>query len=703
MKTSSLAPVIKVDEEKCVNCFACIEACPVKYCMNARGDAVVINHDLCIGCGSCIEACTHGARLRVDDAEAFFEALRRKEKIVAIAAPAVVSSYPDSYLRLNGYLKSLGVDAVFDVSFGAELTVKSYVNHIRENEPKLVIAQPCPALVSYMEIYRPELLPYLAPADSPMAHTMKMIREYYPAFRNHLFAVLSPCLAKRREFDDIGIGDFNVTLASIDAHLKEKKINLAGYPEQDFANPPAERAVLFSSPGGLMRTAEREAPGIVLRTRKIEGPHSIYPYLDRLADSVAKGINPLLVDCLNCEKGCNGGPGTLNQDKSPDELEHPIETRRADMMARYRPRSRFFSFFSRAGIGKVLSRYWRKDLYARRYRNLAANNKLKTPTQDEARRIHESMRKFEERHFYNCGSCGYGSCDGMTLAVFNGLNKAENCHHFILDILGEEQRRIGDFNRSLNDQIEGALSFIEKISGLVEDLNARIGNQSASIEESSAAIEEMVASIGSTSQVSQKKRESIQSLVENTSRGQESMEETIRAVQAIAKSVDAIADTIELIEGVASNTNLLSMNAAIEAAHAGDAGKGFAVVADEIRRLSDATRDNSRSISQTLKGIIEGITVTTRRSTETDAMIRSIAAEVGGFADTMSELIGTFSELSSGGTQITTALVDLKTLSMEVKDAYGDLQDMARTLRSAMTDLARSSVKNLELVSSRSG
>ncbi len=693
MEKTKLSPVIKVDEEKCVNCYACIAACPVKYCMDATGDTVAINHDLCIGCGSCIEACTHDARLRIDDADAFFAALARGEKIVAIAAPAVVSSYPDTYLRLNGYLSTLGVAAVFDVSFGAELTVTSYVDHIRENSPKMVIAQPCPALVSYMEIYRPELLPHLAPADSPMAHTMKMIREFYPAYRNHRFAVLSPCLAKRREFDEIGIGDFNVTLASIQKHLEEKKVRLAAYPEIDFANPPAERAVLFSIPGGLLRTAEREVPGIALRTRKIEGRHAIYPYLDGLSTSLAEGINPLMVDCLNCEKGCNGGPGTLNGDKSPDRLEHPIERRRADMIARYKPR---FRLFSRSRIGKTLSRYWKKGLYARTYTNLADNNALKIPSNEEARRIHESMRKFEKKDFYNCGSCGYGSCEGMTTAIFNGLNKPENCHHYTLEILKDEQKQIGDFNRSLNDQIEGALSFIEKINGLVEELNGKIGSQSASLEESSAAIEQMVASIGSTSQVSQKKRESIQVLVENALKGQESMNETIRSVRNIAKSVDGIADTIEMIEGVASNTNLLSMNAAIEAAHAGEAGKGFAVVADEIRRLSEATRENSQNISRTLSGIIEGITVTSQRSTETDAMIRQMAAEIGGFADTMSELINTFSELSSGSTQITTALVDLKTLSMEVKDAYGDMLEMARRLRGTMTGLAEASAKNLD-------
>jgi Fe-S-cluster-containing dehydrogenase component len=127
---SKLSPVIRVDEEKCVNCHACIAACPVKYCNNGAGEKVTINHDLCIGCGHCIHACTHHARLVMDDSEQFFAALDKNERMIAIVAPAVASNFPGLYLNLNGYLTSRGVKAVFDVSFGAELTVYSYIIYI---------------------------------------------------------------------------------------------------------------------------------------------------------------------------------------------------------------------------------------------------------------------------------------------------------------------------------------------------------------------------------------------------------------------------------------------------------------------------------------------------------------------------------------------------------------------------------------------
>ena len=204
--------VVAVDENKCVNCQRCIAVCPAKMCNDGSGDYVKINNDLCIGCGECIEACSHGARIGIDDTQEFFADLKSNKKIIAIVAPAVATSFAGRYLELNGWLKSIGVKACFDVSYGAELTTKSYVEHLKNNNPKLMIAQPCPVLVSFIQIYRPELIPYLAPAGSPMHHTMKWIKTFLPEYADAKIAVISPCYAKKREYDENGLGDYNVTI-----------------------------------------------------------------------------------------------------------------------------------------------------------------------------------------------------------------------------------------------------------------------------------------------------------------------------------------------------------------------------------------------------------------------------------------------------------------------------------------------------------
>ncbi|MDO5774520.1 MAG: [Fe-Fe] hydrogenase large subunit C-terminal domain-containing protein [Spirochaetales bacterium] len=327
-QTGKYRSVISVDKEKCVNCQRCIAVCPVKMCNNGAGDYVAFDEKLCIGCGSCIEACTHGARKGIDDAELFFDSLKKGEKIVAIVAPAAIVSFRGKDLELNGFLKSLGVEAVFDVSFGAELTTKSYVEYIKNKNPDCVISQPCPALVSFIETYRPELIKYLAPADSPMLHCAKMIKEFYTKYSGYKIAAISPCYAKRREFDETGVCDYNVTMRSIQKYMEEKNLKLGSFPKVEYENPAAERGVLYSTPGGLMRTAERFVPGISEKTRKIEGNPKVFHYLAKFSE-VNKNKKPCftLVDCLNCENGCNEGAGTTNQGMHLDEMESFVENR----------------------------------------------------------------------------------------------------------------------------------------------------------------------------------------------------------------------------------------------------------------------------------------------------------------------------------------------------------------------------------------
>jgi methyl-accepting chemotaxis protein len=131
------------------------------------------------------------------------------------------------------------------------------------------------------------------------------------------------------------------------------------------------------------------------------------------------------------------------------------------------------------------------------------------------------------------------------------------------------------------------------------------------------------------------------------------------------------------------------MNAAIESAHAGDAGKGFSVVANEIRKLSETTRENSHNISQTLSNIIKGITVTSKRSDDTNSLINGMSGEINGFAVTMTELINTFGELSAGSSEITAALATLKDLTSSIKTDYVDVLSTTDKLRNAMENLVQ--------------
>jgi archaellum component FlaC len=516
---------------------------------------------------------------------------------------------------------------------------------------------------------------------------MKMIREYYPAYRDYKVVIISPCIAKKREFVETGFGDYNVTMLSMKEMLKKEKRDLSSYPAVEYIGAPAERASGFSTPGGLLDTAERFVPGIKRNARKIEGTNTIYPYLI----GVAKRINkpnaefPMLIDCLNCEHGCNGGPGTGNIHSDMDELENPVRKRITELEKQLNPKQqdRLYKKYH-----KVLNRFWKKGLYDRKYRDLSGNNTVLLPDENELAEAYKTMLKHSEADIYDCTACGYGACESMAVAIFNNLNKPSNCSHYNLQLLADEKKTTIYINQQLKNHINRALDVIENINSLVEHLSTRINVQNDSVNDSAAVTSEMVESLKNTSEFSRQKRESVKELIGNASKGQDAMKETVDAVQNISQSIDGIGSAIKIISVIASNTNLLSMNAAIEAAHAGEAGKGFAVVADEIRRLSETTRENSKNISQTLSNIIAGINSTSKRSSDAGILINIMSDEINNLGGAMTELIDTLSELSAKSSGITGALETLQEHSTGVKTDYASMLSLTDKLRYDINMLA---------------
>jgi Na+-translocating ferredoxin:NAD+ oxidoreductase RNF subunit RnfB len=614
--TLQLPEIITVDKDKCVGCHACIAACPVKYCNDGSTDIVSVNNNLCIGCGNCIKACSHEARLYIDDSARFFNDAG-KIPMVAIVAPSIAANFPHDYLRFNGWLKHMGIDAIFDVSFGAELTVRSYLEHIKVNKPKMVISQPCPAIVTYIQIYQPELIPFLAPVDSPMLHTIKMVRTYYTDYSNHRTVVISPCIAKRREFAETGLGDYNVTYQSITNYFKEHACHLISYDEVDYDNPPAERAVLFSTPGGLLRTAQREVPDAAGFTRKIEGSPAIYHYLKKIPASCASGTNPLLVDCLNCELGCNGGTGTFSYDKSPDELETLIEQRNRAMKERYRKKGILGAARGKKELKKVINRYWKPGLYARSYRNLSALDTIKTPDDRELTKLYATLNKFTEKDMYNCGACGYGSCLGMATALYNGLNKPEHCLYNQYALLASHNKRVSDSVKELSAMVAVIAERSTHIAKNSSNVTLTAQQVSHSVNTVSLSVSDAQEVMGSITKAIDGLKETIQEIAVNSEKTHKITSNAVIDVRTIQSNVDqlgtasaSISSVIDTIIEIAEQTKLLALNATIEAARAGDAGKGFAVVASEVKDLARQTNLATVDIKDKITNIVHSTEVT---------------------------------------------------------------------------------------------
>jgi len=615
-----LRPVIGFDEKKCTGCLRCIMKCPVKMCNDAsKHGAVYFHADMCIGCGECLAVCDPKARYGLDDFDGFMSDAKSGVDMIALVAPAIVTSFDGMYLKFNGFLKKkLGLKAVFDASFGAELTVKSYLAYREKKKPKLIIAQPCPTLVSFIEMYHPSLIPHLAPVDSPLLHSMKMIRRFFPEYAKCKIAVISPCLAKRREFDATGHGDYNVTFRSIQDYLNKTNDRIAAYPETGYDGPAAERAVLFPSPGGLIRTIERYDGNASKFTKKVEGHPEVYHYLEYLEGILKNGETPLypIIDCLSCGLGCNGGPGTLNQREHADKLLKPIFSRGKSAQTHHgtwqRPTRRKMdklgtNFAQAAKLERSIEKYWSEGLYRRDYANRAwvVNKHFRAPSPEEIKKLHVQMRKTKPEDFLNCHACGYENCDQMAIACINGLNCFEHCRHYV-----EVMKHVMEAKHK--EELVTLLARVHRITSEevgknvtgIASLSSHIDNSTVAIMNSFNATDEIVKGVNSIYAKLEESAAALNDLNASSDEGKRRLTQINSLVSTISEQSDALIDIAKIISNVADETNILGMNAAIQAAHAGDkVGRGFAVVAGQIRQLASNSSRQAGEIAKRLKDI----------------------------------------------------------------------------------------------------
>jgi methyl-accepting chemotaxis protein len=221
--------------------------------------------------------------------------------------------------------------------------------------------------------------------------------------------------------------------------------------------------------------------------------------------------------------------------------------------------------------------------------------------------------------------------------------------------------------------VEETAGAITEISQNIVSLEKMIENQSSGISEASAAVEEMIGNIGSVNKSVEQMAKSFSSLEQRSKNGMSKQERVSEQIKQISSQSEMLEDANGAIANIASQTNLLAMNAAIEAAHAGEAGKGFSVVSDEIRKLSETSTLQSKTIGEELKKIQESIAAVVEASDESSSAFGSVAENIKETDILVMQIKNAMEEQLSGSKQIGDALHQMNDSTSEVRTASSEM------------------------------
>ncbi len=410
-------------ETECKGCNKCILKCPTRansaHWENSR-NIVHIKNGYCISCGECLSICDHGARDFFDDVDNFFQDLDDGLNISMLIAPAARLNF-ELFPNLVGYLKSRGVNKVFDVSYGADICTWAYVKYIKEHNPKTLIAQPCPVVVSYIEKFHNDLIDYISPVQSPLMCLGIYLKKY--ANLTDTLAFLSPCIGKKRECTDestFATVKYNITFTKLIDYIEHNNINLSNYAPTAFDITDTSIGFAFPRPGGLTENVKLLV-GDDVWTKQVEGIFNIEHYFKQFISDLEQDLPvPLIIDALNCEHGCNLGTGTKKSakynfiDNSINKRKRAVTKEQSDKLLNY------------------FDNTLKLDDFYRKYTDRSAEYSV--PEEVDLEPIYLALGKMsEEDRNLNCFSCGYGSCEDFVYAVAHGDNHINNCHHFLLE------------------------------------------------------------------------------------------------------------------------------------------------------------------------------------------------------------------------------------------------------------------------------
>ena len=303
-------------------------------------------------------------------------------------------------------------------------------------------------------------------------------------------------------------------------------------------------------------------------------------------------------------------------------------------------------------------------------RNL--QTELQIPSRDEIGQVFQSLNGFIGAMRESVRNSANAA--GSNLERSSELDSRVSEQDDALKAMQESLAAVGEHVKELSAVVEESASASEEMTRTISSLDEQISSQTSMVMETLSAAEEMAESVNNVASISGKRRDAAQQLVESSKQSRNKLDQAIQATREVTDGVDELQNINQLISRVSAQTNLLAMNAAIEAAHAGDAGRGFSVVAEEIRNLATSSSEHSKQTTEFLKRMVQSITATAEAIEEVAHDFDNVQSESGEAAASLQEIASAASEISEGAMQIREQMTSLSDLNKGIASGSSEMK-----------------------------